>query len=280
MSNFVSHASSALVEVPALPLYDNLRGEQAQRRFRGPPALIRAKYNELKSSGVQTLRVAELGEGIAWELIADFPGRVNEEGDVSPPTEVVLTDWTLEPIELQQSIWEFPPVVQEMEKLPLTDEGLEVRRLIHSDIQALLSGLREVPDRTDPNKTFRLSIAGILNEIGLAGLDRSVFAGLLGDLLRGVNSWNPESWNLRRTRRMPNGAAFRESNERVGRVLTPGSLFLEGFTDSQLATSLPSGGYWLKRSPFDRPMGHGQREVTTDFIWIKQYSRFLYGPPL
>jgi hypothetical protein len=63
-------------------------------------------------------------------------------------------------------------------------------------------------------------------------------------------------------------------------MLSPGSLAAEGYSASVLRTTLPSGGYWLKKAPFDRPVGDGNREVTTDFVWTESYSLFLYGSPV
>ena len=291
MSQFVAHDGTALVEVPALPTYDNLRGQQAQRRFRGPPALILAKYNELLATGVQSMRISEMADGIAYELSADYPGAVGSNGQIDPAITPVLTDWTLEPIEVAKSIWEFPAVVAQFDRLGST-EALYQKQRIKNIADALVRGETEVPEellkRASPlsgaqssGKTVLVTIAGFLSFVSDAGLDTVVFSGLIRDLIGGVTTWIPNSWNLRRTRRIPMTNAFQESVERVGRMMTTSSLIsLEGFSTSSLRSALPSGGYWLKKAPFDRPIGDGNREVTTDFVWTESYSLFLFGDPV
>jgi len=280
MSTFIAHDGTALVELPALPTYDNLRGEQAQRRFRGPPALILAKFAELKGQGVQTMRITEIGDGIAFELSADYPGTVGSDGSIDPTVTPILTDWTLEPIEVTKSIWDFPPVVAQLNILGNDDTALRQRQLIRNYADALVRGDSTVPDQTDPKKSLPLTPKIFLDLCSVAGLSRTVMAQFLADLMAGVTSFTPNSWNLRRTRRIPGASLFQESVANVGRMLTPGALSSEGFNSGLLRSAMPSGGYWLKKAPFDRPVGDGNREVTTDFVWAESYSLFLYGSPI
>lgn len=280
MSSFVAHDGTALVELPALPTYDNLRGEQAQRRFRGPPALILAKFAELKGQGVQSMRITELADGIAFELTGDYPGTVGSNGTIDPTITPVLTDWTLEPVEFAKSIWDFPAVVTELNKLGTDDTALQTRQRIRNYADALVRGDSTVPDTTDPKKTLPLTPKIFLDLVAGVSLDRAVMAAFLSDLLAGVTSFTPNSWNLRRTRRVPFASTFQEEVTNVGRMLRPASLGSEGFSESLLRSRLPSGGYWLKKAPFDRPVGDGNREVTTDYVWTESYSLFLFGSPV
>lgn len=289
--NYVAHEGTALVEVPALPTYDNLRGEQAQRRFRGPPALVLAKFAELKGQGVQTMRIAEMADGIAYELSADYPGTVGSDGQIDPSITPVLTDWTLEPVEFAKSIWDYKPVTDEFDKIGFIDEGLyqiqRIRNLIDAVVrgdttvpeEALTPVMGQVPDKAS-GKTVTLTIKDVLDFIEGSGLSRDVFRQLIYNLLRGTTTYSPNSWTLRRTRRVPSTSAFQEEVTNVGRMLRPSTLFNEGFNDNLIRTRLPLGGYWLKKAPFDRPVGDGNREVSTDYVWTESYSLFLFGSPV
>jgi hypothetical protein len=279
---FVSHESSALVELLPLPTYDNLRGEQAQRRWRGPRSLVIAKYNSLKSTGVQTMRLAEIGDGVALELVADYAGTVRDDNTIDAAATPVLTDWTLEPVQFSKSIWQHPAVLTELNILGRDEPGLKARQTVRNAVDALVRGDTTFPDYTDKEnkRTVPLSSVVFLDYCSKIGLSRTVMASFLSDQLEGVTSYTPDSWTLRRTRRVPSASSFSESSVNVGRCLLPSSLSSEGFTASQLRVDLPAGGYWLKLAPSDRPIGDGNREVVTDFVWTEKFSFFLYGLPV
>lgn len=282
-ATFISHdGEPPIVELEPFPAYDPLTGDALQRRWEGSPERIKAKYAELRAQGVRC-RIAEALNGIGLSLTSDFAGVFNSStGSIDPTLSVVVTDWTSEPAVFSKSLWDFPPLAAEFDKLGTTEAGLDDARLLRNYIDAYVRGDPTLPDPADPTgrKTYPVSLTQLLTTISEAGLSVPVFSAFVMDLLRGRTSFSPASWTLRRSRRIPAVSTFRESDVNVGRMLTLGAMTGEGFSTDLLRTSIPTIGYWLKHPPTDRPVGDGFREVNTDYEWAENYSRFIYGNPV
>lgn len=281
---YISHdGEPPIVELEPLPAYDNIRGQAVQRRWVGSIARIKAKYDEVLLLNPNSVRFSDGPNGMGLQLTADFAGVFNPStGGVDDTLSVVVTDWTSEPAVFSKSLWDFPTVSAEFDKLGLSEEGLADARLLRNYIDALVRGDATLPDPADPTgrKTYPVSITLALNAVREAGLSVPVFQGFIADLLRGRTSFTPASWTLRRSRRIPAVSTFRESSANVGRMLTLGAMAGEGFTTDLIRTSIPTNGYWLKHPPTDRPVGDGFREVNTDYEWAEQYSTFIFGNPV
>jgi hypothetical protein len=285
MTTWVSHdGQPPISELEPLPVYDSLRGQQVQRRWVGSPERIKAKYEEvLVAGGAQVARITEALNGMGLQLTADYAGVFNPAtGGIDTTTSIILTEWTAEATTLTKSIWDFPPVFVEFRKLGTTDQGLSDARRLRNYIDALVRGETTVPDPADTRgvKVLALSPAILLAIIRQLGLSTAVFQELLAELFRGVTSYTPASWNLRRARRIPAAVTFTESSANVGRMLSFGGMASEGFSPALIRTSVPSTGYWLKSHPSDRPVGDGFREVVTDYTWTEEFSTFIYGNPV
>lgn len=281
---FISHdGAPPIAELEPLPVYDSIRGQQVQRRWIGSPARIKAKYDEVLLTGPQTVRISEALNGIGLQLTADYAGVLNPStGSIDTTLSVVVTDWTSQPAVFTKDIWTLPIILAELDKLGTDDDGLARARLLRNYIDALVRGDATIPDPADTKgvKTLPLNTQTLLQAISIAGLSVEVFRQFIRDLYRGVNSYSPASWTLRRTRRIPAATTFTESATNVGRMLTYSALASEGFTPSELRTALPTYGYWHKQHPTDQPVGDGFREVVTEFWWGEDYSRFIYGDPV
>jgi hypothetical protein len=285
METWISHNGEAPIsELEPLPVYDSLRGQQVQRRWVGSIDRIKAKYNEiLAGGGAQTVRISDALNGMGLQLTADYAGVFNPAtGGIDTTASVILTEWTSEPTVITQSLWALPAIALEFQKLGTSEVGLSNARRIRTYIDALVRGETIVPDPTDPKgvKTLPISATILLALVSQVGLSVEVFSPFLFELLRGVTSYSPSSWNLRRTRRIPAAVPFMESDVNVGRMLTMGGLLSEGFGTDLLRSKIPSHGYWHKQHPADRPVGDGFREVTTDYYWSESYSQFIYGTPV
>ena len=281
---FISHdAEAPIAELEPLPAYDSIRGEQVQRRWVGSRDRIKAKYAELLLAGATNVRISEALNGIGLQVTADFAGVFNPAtGGIDPTLSVVVTEWTSEPAVFSKSIWDLPAVVQQFALLGTDDTGLANARKLRNYIDALVRGDATVPDPADPKgvKTLPLTPAILLGIVSGLGLNAEIFRKFLRDLFRGVTSYSPASWTLRRSRRIPAAVTFTESSANVGRMLSLGALTGEGFTTALLRTSIPATGYWLKQHPVDRPVGDGFREVITEYFWAEEYSDFIYGSPV
>lgn len=283
-ASFISHDGEApITELEPLPVYDSIRGEQVQRRWVGSPDRIKAKYAEVVLTGPTNVRISDALNGIGLQLTADFAGVFNSStGGVDPTLSVVVTEWTSQPAVFSKSIWDLPVIVQQFALLGTDDVGLANARKIRTYIDALVRGEVTVPDESDPKgvKTAPLNVATLLAIVSGMGLSVSVFRSFIRDLFRGVTSYTPASWTLRRSRRIPGIVSFTESSANVGRWLTYGALAGEGFTADKLRTAIPTTGYWLKQHPTDEPVGDGFRQVVTDFVWVEEFSEFIYGSPI
>ena len=282
---YISHdGEPPIAELEPLPVYDSLRGQQVQRRWVGSRARITAKYQEiLLAGGAQSARVTDALNGMGLQLTVDYAGVYNSAtGTVETSQSSIVTEWTSEPAILTKSIWDYPPVYVEFRKLGNTEAGLSDARKLRSFIDAYVRGETTVPDPADPKgvKVLPLTAEKILLIVRELGLSVEVFQQLMAEMIRGLSSYNPPSWNLRRSRRIPAGVSFVEPSTNVGRCLSYTALSGEGFSSSHLRSDLPTFGYWLKSFPVDRPTGDGFRQVDTDFTWLEQFSEFLYGPPV
>ncbi|MBX3732583.1 MAG: hypothetical protein KF791_08320 [Verrucomicrobiae bacterium] len=283
MSEWISHdGQPPIAELEPLPAFDITTGDVVQRRWVGSPARIKEKYAELRAQGVR-VRVSEALGDMGLQITADFSGVINPgTGQVDPTASEMITEWTSEPATFSKSIWELPAVVAEFQKLGTDDAGLSDARRLRNYIDALLRGETTVPDPQDEQgvKTLPMSPSILLAIVGQLGLSVLVFRAFLRDLFRGVTTFTPASWTLRRTRRVPAVVVFTESSANVGRMLTYSTLLGEGLAPSSLRTALPFTGYWLKQNPVDRPAGEGVREVITEYWWTEEYSTFIYGLPV
>lgn len=290
---WISHnGEPPIAELEPLPDFDTTRGHTFQRTWVGSRERILAKYYELLALGVQSLRPSYSGDGMTLQLVASFSGVFNPStGQIETGENTITTEWSSEPSTVTKSIWDSPPVRAQFAVIP--DEGFRtyLQQRIRNLGDALVRGETEVAEellqRTQPaagnkpsGKTKGLTIGDYLAFVSDAGLSQTVFLNLLLDLLRGVTTWTPNSWTLRRARRVPGAVPFAENANNVGRMLTLSALASEGFSTSVLKTPLPAGGYWLKQAPVDRPAGDGSREIVTDYWWTEEYSTFLYGSPI
>lgn len=290
---WISHGGEPpITELEPLPDFDLSRGHTFTRTWVGSRERILAKYYELLASGVQSARPSYGGDGMTLQLVASFAGVYNPNtGTIETGENTITTEWSSEPSTITKSIWDSPQVRAQFALIG--DEGFRtyLQQRIRNLGDALVRGDTEVAEellaRTQPaagakasGKTKGLTISDYLSFVSDAGLSQTVFLNLLLDLLRGVTTWTPNSWTLRRSRRVPQAVVFSEISANVGRMLTLSALGSEGFSASLLKTPLPSGGYWLKQAPVDRPAGDGSREIVTDYWWTEEYSTFLYGSPV
>lgn len=271
-----------LEELRALPEEISAGSLRLRRRWRGHPDKILEQRAALVATGAYTrLRVTETsGNGLFWLLEAEVSGDVDAvTGEpIAGASQAVSVTWTSEPATFTKSVWDLPVIRRQLDLLGTAETNLVQRQLVKTYAEALLRGETQVPDVTDATATLDLSPTVFLDLVAASGLDRETWAGFLRLLFAGVTSWQPNSWTLRRTRRVPPGNSFKESSSNVGRMLTYSSLQgLEGFTTESLATDLPTEGYWLKQAPVDRPGSDGAREVTTDFWWTEEFADFVFG---
>jgi len=280
---WISHDGQApIAEREALPAYDPVSGDSAQRRWEGSREQIRAMFFQLRAQGIRCRMTEGSGE-MSYLLTADFGGVLNPStGEIDPTATTIVTEWTSDPATFSKSIWELPVVVREFDKLGDDDLGLGNARKLRNYIDALNRGETTIPDPSDEKglKTLQLSTAIVLALVAQLGMSTTVFRLLLKDLARGVTSWSPAAWTLRRTRRIPASVSFVESSANVGRMLTYGALLSEGFHLAALRTEVPTAGFWHKQHPVDRPLGDGTREVVTEYWWAEAYSTFIYGLPV
>jgi hypothetical protein len=282
--NFISHSGEPpIAELEPLPVYDSVRGEMIQRQWEGSPSRIKAKYAELLTSGATNVRITRALNGLGLSVTADYAGVFNPStGGIDPALSVVVTEWTSQPAVFSKSIWDLPVVAAEFAKLGTDDQGLSDARKLRNYIDALVRGDATVPDPADPKgvKTLPLTPTILIGIVGSLGLSVTVFREFLRDLFRGVISYSPASWTLRRSRRIPGAVTFTESSLYVGRMLSYGALSGEGFSPSALRTAIPTNGYWAKQHPTDQPVGDGFREVVTEYWWTESYSTLIYGDPV
>lgn len=283
-ATFISHDGEApIAELEPFPAWDSLRGWQVQRRWNGSPDRIKAKCQEVVAEGATNARITEALNGIGLQLTADYAGVFNPAtGGIDPTLSVVVTEWTSQPAVFAKSIWDLPVIVEQFALLGTDDTGLANARKLRNYIDALVRGDATVPDPADPKgiKTLPLTPAILLGIVGSIGLNVEIFRKFLRDLFRGVTSYSPASWTLRRSRRIPAAVTFTESSANVGRWLTYGALAGEGFSADKLRTAIPTTGFWLKQHPTDEPVGDGFRQVVTDYIWGEAFSDLIFADPI
>ena len=279
-------ASSGIREIAPVLESSVEKGQSTTRRWRG-------LYSELLAAAASiggTSQRMEQEDDVWWVLHATFAGWPDSAENPTYPTpdSQVVTLWGLQTSRLAKSIWDFPAVKRQMDRLAQagTDGNLEGIARFRSDLMALARGESYTVNASETaqhgkaanTQTVKLTLSGILEALG-GIVDAAVIRRLFRSLARGVESYALDHYVLRKRAVCPNGANVAPAFADTNRAFRTATLLATETIPDLIRRNLPTG-YWFKGAPLTEQTDANRYEVVQEWTFADEYDDFLYGDPL
>lgn len=258
--------------------YEPGKGWKTIQRYRGTVTQLAAVVSDLQFAGCQFHLDPESEDHNYYTLTVTFGAGAYNGGNPPDPGEPLSDQWELDVNDLEKSLWEFPTIIAEFEKIlsyagapdadPPIPSGANILKQIKKQIQDTVEGTSEDPDVliTVPvlPAPYTINVTLLLN--------------FMGQLVRGVEAFTVSQLVLRRTMQIAPNCTIKASLANVGKIYAASAIATAYGIPNTIRFGLPTTGYWLKRSPtVSGPGKDGRWTIKQEFWWAETYSTFIYS---